>query len=941
MKAWVELCSRLARAFGSAVVSVVLWTIWLGLAVVFFFQLYIVTANELAIPDFVLRRIESKLAEAGVRATFSRTSFDPLGRVLMENVRLSLPAFAEPVLTCRSVFVRLNPLFLIVGRVDMREIELHEVTAYVPAMISPSGRPEEIIRNFDATFEPQRRAIVIRNLSANVAGIPVSAHGTVMLAPTADQKGGIEKLGEFVAQKFPTLCRQALAAAEQLEQFDEPALHLQFSPSESGAAAIHVLALARAVRVAKPYAVEATNLRVSTRLLMFSETPASDIEFSVASLHLPGETQIRDLHARLVGRFKADGSQLDLREVVATASSATSGDIDVRALAARIYPRPFPVLETYATASILGAPLALSGETDLEAKSAIVHFDGLISPRVLDVVSKRLSVNVRKYFEFEQLAADHGEVRFGSNWKFEKLTTRVRIPRMISYGIAMQDGRAEIELEPNRLYSPHAFVRVGTNFAQGSYEHEFQSRQYRFLLEGRLRPLDISNWFRDWWKNFFSQVEFPRTPPVANVDVRGSWVDGRQSNVFVFADVPQAIVRGTELDRVRTRLFVRPAFYDGLEMLAMRGQGNAHGRFTYVGNPSTFAWHTLEVGLDSTLDLGVAAQLLGPSIGKTMGAFRLAQPPALKVRGQFAGPDAPGGASEKLRIEARTAGEFRFHDFPLQDVSFIATLDRDEIILDDVEALFAGGVATGHARVWGAGAQRRVGFDFALEDASLGKVASGLGEFFSAQKGEPPSPPGRFVQEKANVRINFSASAEGRYDDHLSYRGTGSAVLRGAEIGEVPLLGSLSELLKFTALRFTEARTNFRIENAKLVFPEVTLRGANSAIDAHGTYALDRRELEFNAKIFPFQESESIIKSVVGAVLTPLSNAFEVKLSGSLAKPQWSLVLGPTNFLRSLSPGTEAPKTEPAAPEKDPKPPTTSSTDAPSTEARAKSGSGS
>jgi hypothetical protein len=256
----------------------------------------------------------------------------------------------------------------------------------------------------------------------------------------------------------------------------------------------------------------------------------------------------------------------------------------------------------------------------------------------------------------------------------------------------------------------------------------------------------------------------------------------------------------------------------------------------------------------------------------------------------------------------------------MQDVSFVATIDRDDIVLEDVEGLFAGGAAAGHARVSGIGDERKLSFDFLLEDASLGRVAAGLAEFFAAKKGEAPAPPGRFVQEKANVRLDFAASAEGRYDDTFSYRGAGNAVLRGAEIGEVSLLGGLSELLKFTALRFTEARTNFKIENTRLVFPQVTIRGSNSAIDAHGSYALDKRELEFNAKIFPFQESNNLIKSVVGAVLTPFSNALEVKLTGTLAKPQWAFVIGPTNFLRAITPGGDGnSKGEPSADEKDPK----------------------
>ncbi len=112
-----------------------------------------------------------------------------------------------------------------------------------------------------------------------------------------------------------------------------------------------------------------------------------------------------------------------------------------------------------------------------------------------------------------------------------------------------------------------------------------------------------------------------------------------------------------------------------------------------------------------------------------------------------------------------------------------------------------------------------------------------------------------------------------------------------------------------------------------MVFPQVTLRGSNSAIDAQGSYALDKRELDFNAKIFPFQESNNLIKSVVGAVLTPLSNALEVKLTGTLAKPQWAFVMGPTNFLRSISPGGDGgSKGVTSADEKDPKRPTSEST---------------
>jgi hypothetical protein len=59
--------------------------------------------------------------------------------------------------------------------------------------------------------------------------------------------------------------------------------------------------------------------------------------------------------------------------------------------------------------------------------------------------------------------------------------------------------------------------------------------------------------------------------------------------------------------------------------------------------------------------------------------------------------------------------------------------------------------------------------------------------------------------------------------------------------------------------------------------------------------------MDFNARVYPFQESKSILQNVVGVVLIPLSTMLEVKLTGALNQPKWAFVIGPTNFFRSLS----------------------------------------
>ncbi len=905
MKRLVQFCGFAARTLGAWLFSFALWTLWLALAVLFAFQLYIATAREVAVPGFVLRALEERIERTGFRARFGRTAFDLSGRVQVEAVTLSLPEFAEPVITARSVFFRLDPWLLALGLVEPREVRLGGVAVAVPAMLSPSGRAETVLSDTEAVLEPSRRTVTVHRLTGQLAGLAFSAHGTVAFGGRSAASPAGDDLAAAIAQRLPGWCRETLAISSNLERLEAPALELEFSPSESGAAtAIRVLALARGVTLPGPVSGHVTDFSLRTRVLLFGDATPSVVDVSAATLRGPEELSARGVHARIAGRFRLDGAQFDLRDLQLTADAVAAHGAEATAFAVLLRPRPWPLLNIDAVAHVLGAPLAVQAECDARARSATARFRGEVSPAILDVVRARTGADVKRFFDFDSLTVERGEARFAAEGKFAGLTARVALPVARTFGgITLTDGRVLAELEPGRFRAPEAFARIGENFARGSYEHEFGTNRFRFLLAGQLRPLDISGWFREWWPNFFKQLEFPAAPPAANVDVQGVWRDGRQSRVFVFAETGPSVIRGAALDRVRTRLFIRQGLVDGLEAFVTRGPGRAAGTFVYTGDPSTAEWRSADLRLDSTLDLPTVATLIGPATEGIFRAFQLAQPPTVKVSAHFAHPAAPGGAASQLRIEARSAGEFRFQGFPLQDVSFNATVDRDLLNVDDLQAGFAGGKVSGQVRAWGVGDQRKLGFELALANASLGPLVTGVGAYFAARRGEPPAPPGKFVQEKAAVHVDLTAKAEGRYDDALSYRGGGTAVLKGAEIGEVPMLGSLSSLLKFTALRFTEARSSFRIEGPRLVFPDLKLRGANSAIDGHGTYALDRGELDISAKIFPFHESDSVLKTVVGAVLTPLSNAFEVRLTGPLSKPEW----GFANFSATPAPSAPAP----------------------------------
>ena len=916
MKRAPHLLWRGIRYGASSVLAFGVWTLWLGLALLLAGQIYIASTSRLEVPAFLLRALEERLAVSGIRATFGRTTFDPTGRVLIEEVRVSLAGFADPVIAIRAVYTRLDPWSLALGRFEPREVRIMDATVAVPAMLSPSGRAEEILRDLDATLVPREHELALTQFSARVAGIALSAHGAVHIPPLGAATAAPLPAADFLARNFAALCRQLVATADKLSVLDQPALDLALAPSDSRLAVAKVSLFARGVKLTQPLPVQLSGLRVATQFPLIGDAPvAVHLDVAADELQLPFAAMARQARISIRGQLRPGQFAFEPAEAELTASSLDAEGYSVRSLAARLLPGPLPRFSAAASGQIMGAPLAVRAEADFQARTATLHFDGAIAPAALDPLSARLGVDVKKFFDFAALECADGEVRFGPGWRFETVSTRAKLRGIDAYHVHMDEGRAVVEFDGRHFHSPEAWARIGENYARGTYEHDLVTRDYRFLLEGRLRPLDISGWFQSgWWERFFKQFELPDAPPTASVDVQGRWTEGRRSAVFIFVEPVAPVIRGAKFDLARALLFVRPAFYDALELYATRDTGSVRGTFTYVTDPATFAWRRLDFDLASSLDPAVATTMLGAAGADFLAPYTFAQPPALKLSAQLAGPEAPGGAHQNLRIDARSPGEFRFHDFPFENIAFTATVHDDEIAIDNLRAGFADGVATGRTKVWGVGAERRLRFDYTLKDASLGRAAAALQRFSAQRAGAQPPVPGKFVQEKANVRLDLTASAEGRYDDPFSYKGEGVAQLQGAEIGEVPLLGVLSEVLKFTALRFTSAHATFKIDANKLAFSEFNLRGANSAIDAHGDYALDRHELNFKAKIFPFHESGNLLKSVVGAVLTPFSEVFEVNLTGPLDKPSVVLTVGPTNLLRPLAPVENPPPTKPADP---------------------------
>jgi hypothetical protein len=902
----------------SCLISFAVWSAWLGLLILLVFQVYIASVNELQVPRFLLHAIEDHLAESGVSVRFGRATFDPSGRVLLQKARFRLASFNEPVVTADAIYIRLDPLALLERRFEAREIRATGANLFIPAMLSASGRAEKIVQDLDAGFSITSRGdeFSVDYLNCRLGGVSVSAHGQINAGTVARHGAQTTSLplAEFVSKNYVALSREFSRAEIPMGGLDRAVLTALLTPSDTRGAIVNAELFAAGLSVPGAVDIEAKGIRASCRFPLLGGAPLMTSALASAeSLRLGQRLEVSGLRARTRGILKVDTLTFSPRQFEFSAGSLSLDGATLAAPLATAVPGSGRALEAEASASLFGNPVWARGDIDLASKSADLSFEGAVAPEVLGPISEHTHFNIRRFVELREPVSAAGTVRISPGWKFAEVRARVDAHNFTAYHVNFDSARGVVSFDGTHFAAREATAVSGDNLAQGSYEQNFATKDFRYLLAGRLRPMDISPWFLgDWWVKVFHHFEFPSQPPDATVDVRGRYLHGRVFSVYGYADSKNPVIRGVPFDSVRTLLFVNQSSCDGLEVEFTKGAGSAQASFRLTTEPATGVWSGLDIDLESRIDPSPLEKLLPADAAAAVAAFSFDQAPAIAVRGHFDGP-ANGGLPHKLlHAEIRSDTGFRVHGVAFDRGSFKLDLNDDEIDIGDVDAGFAGGNVAGSAHASGIGADRRIRFKGSLTGASLGQAAQAAEGYVVGRAPGSSVALETFAKDKSGVRLDLNATAQGRPGDLASFAGEGSVQVQGAKLGELSLLGGLSKVLRFPELRFTQARASFKIENSSINFPEMSVMGANSAIQAKGTYAIDRRALDFSATIYPFMESKSLLQ-IFNAISAPLSAVFRVRLTGSIDKPTWRLAYSPLNLLREDE-GKPGPADKPAVP---------------------------
>ena len=917
MKAASPLWST-CRWCGSCTCTFARWTLWLLLSVLLAVQLYVLAARQFPVPDFLLRAIESRLASSQLTVHFRHATLDPSGRLLAEDVSLESQAYAETLFTARGLYVRLDPWALLAGNFDLREICLARANLFVPAMLSPTGQAEAFVSDCDCTayFNPSQHTIKLAQFNCRIENLIVTARGGWHLPDVAKPgPAGMLPLAEFIAQNYPHFSRQLASFDEELASFDEPQLQLELTPSDARSALVTAVFNARAFHRETPWPMRASELRATVKMPLLGRAAPASLDLSATEFFLPTRANARAVRLQVQGIAWPGELRFTPRTIDFSAATFGGWSVQGTDLLAHLTPGPRPGVKAEIAGIIADTPVSLHGRADWKAQNARVSFDLALGPALLAQVSARMHGHLPGLLTLTSPVALHGDAEFADGWHLAGLSSHFEAEHLTVKSVPVDAVRGWADLRGHDLNVTDVILHQHDNFALGSYTMDTSTLDYRFLLHGRLRPLEIANWFHPQWAGFWQDFSFPTVPPEGDADARGTWGPSERSDVFVFADAASPVVHRVPFDRVRAILHIVDGnYYDAREVLLVRGARTARGHFTRLVDPGKDTWSRMEFDATSNLDLAESARIFGQDGEDFIAPFKFAQPPTVHATGVLDSPAAPGGRHQLVQLVVASSGLFSLYDFPLNDVSFDGTLRDDDIDLPRINATFSEGALNGRAFLTGPDAARRIRFDFHLSNASLGRSVTTVDDFLAKQKNEPSDPPTKFIQHATDIRFDLAAVADGRYHDPFSFSGRGTVSVTGADLYQIHLLGRLSQVLNFTKLHFTDGQANFTIAQNKVSFPEVKVTGANSEIMAKGDYWLDQKTLDFSAKVYPFGESKFLPGELLDKLLTPVSILAEGKLTGTLDNPKWVSAYGPTNFFSKLTqskPGSSAEKTPP------------------------------
>ncbi|WP_309384084.1 hypothetical protein [Cerasicoccus frondis] len=880
--------------------------------------IFVLRNSQTPAPPHLMKLLDEETAKHGLEVKFESLDIDLRGIVFARGVKVYTTGNSDPVIEADRAQVNISLINALLGDLTPTQVSLSNGSFYAPAVISPSGQREQLIKRLYINMARTGQNWKLNTFIMDVLGARAQISGSFFTPlPGMDEADSSDQPPDITGIYVDT-CREMFELKTIFSRFENCILTVALDNERNGP------------------------LNIDTQAFIDGYyDPETKVKYGAANIHLladlgvdgiirpegPGRLRLESLewsdhvktgftegHVRLSNGVKGFSSLPQFADLYSYDITAWGMPFD--GAFASLNMRDFETTKRVNGEVMVKSDrnwMAFKGHFYPENESGHIKMRARWNPKFIlqcsalpkDDIPENIDVIGRPYWQ-ASVKLEPGLKP--SNSQFEVTLSDVKYE-----DIHLQAAHVEGEIAEEYLNLYQVDLYADDYQVSGNYYQKFSNDYYRFQSVGTVWPNLLNKIVdEDWWDELWQEIQFKGPPPHASIDMSGRYgIDGVENRIYGSASLENAEYEGQHVDRAFTRIWQTPKTLDLFDFSLSNQSGSASLNLHWEYLPN-----------DEEKYISFLAQTHIPLItGATIAAaeavpiakmFPSKETPRLDLAGLVYGDHSEHPGDLYLKTHAIFPARFEFEDIYFENGDFICAVTPQEIQIDQGKFGLAGGSATLETVI-----ERQPKDQLYVKSSSIHLTNATLYKLYDAipflrvarakqdamekinrAKSKTKDDKQKPFNERYAGLVNLQFDTHGQLPDFNQFVGKGHIELSQANLGQLHLLGGLSSFLysiglHLGTLNFNAAQTDFTLARSNLYFPEGRITGSTGEIAANGNFHVENENLNFMLTVHPLGNVQTPILSQMLYVLSPLANTIEVELTGTLTSPHYDISVQP------------------------------------------------
>ena len=443
---------------------------------------------------------------------------------------------------------------------------------------------------------------------------------------------------------------------------------------------------------------------------------------------------------------------------------------------------------------------------------------------------------------------------------------------------------------------------IGNSQINGLFEQNLDGLEYSCRLRGNFLPTDLSPIMRDWWNEIWKDFSFDSYSPYVDFKIDGAW-GGIKRSIYAhgYAELNQVRYKNLSVCKGNFQLSVTQESTHISDISVLLEQGKLDGSLSFSrSKPGEPRFLTFDV--NGSLNPTNAKSAFGTEAEKVLSKFETSSSVNLDARGhiQLNVNDSEDTNTSNFLIMANTDSKILFSGIELDSLSLEVNSTSGVTKVSPLAFRISDGHGRGTLIFRHQKDLSNLELDIDIKGADRKHFVQNMHlseTLINREKGQLSL---ESNGSDSKGKLDFKLQASGHPEDFLSFEGNGSILVKDPELGDIRLLGGLTDYLGASKLplpsgsiSFNRLEAPFILNGDKLRFGNLSLSGGSALLVANGIINLSKHVLDLEARLHLLGNVSVPVLGKLMQLLDPLSAVGNIKIDGTFEDPKWSIQLRP------------------------------------------------